>query len=192
MSRRPIIGITVDYDSKQTCYESPYAYATSVEKAGGLPVLLPYRTDLSLVPQYADVIDGIIFTGGNDISPTRYGEEWHPNAIPVDPAREKFEFALIAEIERRRTPMLGICFGSQLLNIHRGGSMYQFLPDLPRDGALEHRKTGDVSPRHDVALVAESIAARAIGKTSVNANSSHKQAVKNLGQGLRVIAKSPD
>jgi putative glutamine amidotransferase len=192
MSKQPIIGITVDCNEKQTAYESPYAYATSVERAGGLPILLPYRTDLSLVLRYADMIDGIVFTGGNDISPQHYGEQWHPKAIPVDPAREKFEFALIAEIERRRTPMLGICFGSQLLNIHRGGSMYQFLPDLPRDGALEHRRIGDVSPRHDVALVEDSLAAKVIGKTSVSANSSHKQAVKNVGRGLRVIAKSPD
>jgi putative glutamine amidotransferase len=192
MVKRPIIGITVDYNEKQTSYDSPHAYATSVERAGGLPILLPYRTDLSLVPLYADMVDGIVFTGGHDICPERYGEQWHPKCIPVDPAREKFEFALIAEIERRRTPMLGICFGSQLLNIYRGGSMYQFLPDLPRDGALEHRRIGEVAPRHDVTLVEESIAAKAIGKTTVNANSSHKQAVKTVGRGLRVIAKSPD
>jgi gamma-glutamyl-gamma-aminobutyrate hydrolase PuuD len=199
---RPIIGITVDYNDKGTCYESPYAYATSVERAGGLPVMLPYRGDLSLVPRYADLVDGIVFSGGNDLSPKSYGEDWHPKAIPIDPARERFELALIAEIERRRTPMLGICLGSQLLNIHRGGSLVQFLPELSRDGAIEHRKTGGDAGRdgtsgpppnrHDVTLDPESIAARAIGRTHVSVNTSHKQAVKTLGRGLRVIAKSPD
>jgi len=66
--------------------------------------------------------------------------------------------------------------------------MHQFLPDLPRDGALEHRRIGEQPPpRHDVTLVAESIPARAIGKTIVNVNSSHKQAVNKIGRGLRVI-----
>src|SRR5438045_3853277 len=61
---RPIIGITVDNNDNETCYESPYAYATAVEKGGGLPILLPYRADLSLVSQYADLIDGMLFSGG--------------------------------------------------------------------------------------------------------------------------------
>lgn len=204
MSRpRPLIGITVDYNNNEnpTCYESPIAYATAVEKAGGIPILLPYRADLSLVPQYVDLIDGMLFTGGNDISPSHYGEKWHPKAIPVDPAREKFEFALIAEVERRRTPTLGICFGSQLMNIYRGGSMIQFLPDFDRSNAIEHRKsggdagrdgTGAPPNRHSVTLNPESLAAKAIGKTELSVNTSHKQAVKTPGHGLRIIGKSPD
>jgi len=202
--KRPLIGITVDYNSNDnpTCYESPIAYATAVEKAGGLPILLPYRTDLALVSQYVDLIDGIVFTGGNDIDPSRYGEEWHPKSIRVDPARENFEFALLAEVERRRTPTLGICFGSQLMNIHRGGSMIQFLPDVERPNAIEHRKVGGdagrdgargpAPNRHVVTLNPESLAARAMGATEVNVNTSHKQAVKNPGRGLRIIGKSPD
>jgi putative glutamine amidotransferase len=201
--KRPVIGITVDYNENKnpTSYESPFAYATAIEKAGGLPLLLPYRVDLSLVAQYADLIDGMLFTGGNDINPSHYGEEWHPKVIPVDPAREKFEFALIAEIERRRTPALGVCFGSQLMNIYRGGSMIQFLPEFDRAGAIEHRKTGGdagrdgagAAPnRHAVTLNPETIAARAIGKSELSVNTSHKQAIKNPGRGLRIIGKSPD
>jgi len=200
---RPLIGITVDYNTNDnpTCYESPIAYASAVEKAGGLSILLPYRADLSLVSQYVDLIDGMLFTGGNDISPAHYGEKWHPRAIPVDPAREKFEFALIAEVEKRRKPTLGICFGSQLMNIYRSGSMIQFLPDFERPNPIEHRKvdgdtrrdgTGAPPKRHDVVLDAESIAAKVIGKPGLSVNSSHKQAVKTPGRGLRIIGKSPD
>src|SRR3954471_19624235 len=95
---RPVIGITVDYNDNLTCYESPFAYSTAVEKAGGLPLMLPYRSDLSLIPQYVDLIDGMIFSGGNDLDPRRWDEEYHPRTSPIDPLREKFEIALIAEV----------------------------------------------------------------------------------------------
>src|SRR5438067_8479338 len=165
---RPVIGITVDYNDKQTCYESPYAYATAVEKAGGLPLLVPYRADLSLIPQYVNLIDGMLFSGGDDLDPKSWGESYHQGTSPIDPLREKFERALMAEVEQRRTPTLGICLGSQLMNVYRGGSMHQFLPELSRPAALEHRKRGgdaergsDPTPtRHEIHLERDSIAAK--------------------------------
>src|SRR5207302_8089962 len=123
--------------------------ATAVEKAGGLPLLLPYRTDVSLIPQIVDLLDGMLFSGGNDLDPALYGETYHPKAQPIDPARQKFELALLAEVERRRVPTLGICLGCQLLNVYRGGSLHQFLPDMARDSTLEHRRLEEEPPRHD-------------------------------------------
>ncbi len=193
MSRRPLIGITVDTSDRANQYESPMAYATAVEKAGGLPFLLPYRTDLSLIPQFLDVLQGVLLSGGNDLSPDLYGNEpYHPRTEPIDPARQRFELALLAEVERRRTPVLGICLGSQLMNVYRGGSLNQFLPDMPRDPQIEHRKTGNVAPRHDVQLREDSIIAGLLGKTQIDANSSHKQSVARAGRGLRLIATAPD
>jgi putative glutamine amidotransferase len=112
--------------------------------------------------------------------------------VPVDPAREKFELALLAEVERRRMPALGVCMGSQLMNIHRGGSMHQFIPDLNLKDGLEHRKLGEVVPRHEVNLEPQSLVAKTVGKTQVNANSYHKQSIRDVGRGLRIIGKSPD
>jgi putative glutamine amidotransferase len=197
---RPVIGITVDYNEKRTCYESPYAYATSVEKAGGLPLLIPYRSDLPLIPQFVDLIDGMLFSGGDDLDPAAWDEQYYPGTAPIDPAREKFERALMAEVEKRRTPTLGICLGSQLMNVYRGGSMHQFLPALERPNAIEHRKTGGDQGRdgtgqvnrHEIQLERSSIAAQAIGKTSISANTSHKQSVAKVGRGLRIIGKAPD
>lgn len=189
---RPIIGITVDTHEYPNHYESPMAYSTAVEKGGGLPVMLPYRTDLSLIPEIVDLLDGMLFSGGNDLDPALYGETYHPKAEPVDPARQRFELALMAEVEKRRMPTLGICLGSQLMNVYRGGSLYQFLPDLGLQPNLEHRRLGEVAPRHEVDLRPESMAAQAIGKTEINANSSHKQAVQKVGRGLRIIGMSPD
>lgn len=189
---RPRIGITIDTHSRPDQYELPTAYATAVEKAGGLPFLLPYKTDLSLVPLFVDALDGVLFSGGNDLDPIAWGETYHPKAVPIDPDRQRFEMALLTEVERRRMPTLGICLGSQLMNVHRGGTLEQFLPEIPREPALEHRKIDGVSPRHGVTVSPESWVAKATGKTTLDANSSHKQAVKRVGRGLRIIGTAPD
>ena len=188
----PRIGITVDTHDKPEHYESPMAYATSVEKAGGLPFLLPYRTSLALIPQIVDTLDGLLFSGGNDLDPSLYGETYHPKAVPIDPARQKFELALMAEVERRRMPALGICLGSQLMNVYRGGSLTQFIPDENRAPTIEHRKTDNIYPRHSVKVNSDSLVAQAVGKTDIDANSSHKQAIKNVGRDLRIIGIAPD
>lgn len=191
--KRPPIGITIDTSESGTAYESPMTYASAVEKAGGLPILLPYRSDLSLIQQYVDLVDGMLFTGGHDLDARGWGEENHPKIRPVDPAREKFERALMAEVEKRRTPTLGICFGSQLMNVTRGGTLIQFLPEMERENALEHRRMEKgVETRHEVLLDPEAGAYKLLGKKEIFANSSHKQSVGKVGRGLRIIAKSPD
>jgi len=197
---RPKIGITVDYTDRLTCYESPYDYASAVEMAGGLPILLPYRTNLSLITDYVDLIDGVIFSGGNDLDPKSWGETYHPKAMPVDPLRQMFELTLLAEVEKRRTPLLGICLGQQLMNVFRGGSLHQFLPEVDRDSPIEHRKiNGDPGRdgagsfnRHAVMIEKDSLTYQAVGKSEISSNTSHKQAINRLGKGLRVTANASD
>lgn len=193
MARRPVIGITCDYRDSAPTYSLPFSYCDAVEKAGGLPLMLPYRSDLSLIPQFVDMVDGMLFTGGNDLDPTPWGEEVHPKAVPIDPLREKFERALMIEVESRRIPTMGICLGSQLMNVHRGGTLNQFIPDLERNDSIEHRRLGtDWDARHEVLLEKDSIVAKAMGGTTVRSNTSHKQSIRDVGKGLRVIARSPD
>src|SRR6185503_21313975 len=103
---RPVIGITMDYGDKPNQYMLPYDYAASVERAGGLPLAIPFKTDLSLIPEIVDRLDGIIFSGGEDLDPALYGEARHPQAEPINPDRQRFELALLAEVERRRMPTL--------------------------------------------------------------------------------------
>lgn len=189
---RPLIGITLDTHDDGDKYESPYSYAKSVERAGGLPLLIPYQTDLALIPRIVDVFDGILFSGGNDLDPASYGQAWHPKAVPIDPARQNFEMALLAEVERRRLPILGICLGSQVMNVYRGGSMHQFLPEVSREGALEHRKIGETLERHQVTLDPASKLGKAIGKPEISVNTYHKQSADRIGRGLRVVATAPD
>src|SRR5688572_3749775 len=180
--RRPVIGITMVHKDDLSGYQLTFDYSRSIEAAGGLPFAIPYRTHPALIPQYVDLCDGILFTGGNDLDPALYGESWHPKAVRIDPDRQRFELALLAEVERRRTPVLGVCLGSQVMNVHRGGSLVQFLPDVSRDAALEHRK-GDApgGHRHKVKIEPGTILSTAIGKPEIVANTRHKQAVNQLG-----------
>jgi putative glutamine amidotransferase len=190
--RRPVIGITIDQHDDPDKYESPFDYSKGIELAGGLPLLLPYQTDLSLIPSYVDLLDGILFTGGNDLDPTVFGQSRHPKAIPIDPARQNFEMAVLAEVEKRRLPALGICLGSQVMNVYRGGSLHQFLPDVARSESLEHRKVGENLLRHPVAVDVKSQLGAAIGEPQISVNTYHKQSVDKLGRGLKIIATAPD
>ena len=192
MSKRPVIGVTTDSNDTDDRYMSYMNYAAAVERAGGLPVLIPHACDHSLIPQYVDLLDGICFTGGDDMNPAKYGEEWHPKCARMHPARQEFEFALIAEVEKRRMPSLGVCFGSQLMNVYRGGSLIQFLPEQKPD-CMEHRRLPDCQPtRHAVKVDTNSALGQAIGKSEVSVNTYHKQAVNRIGRGLKVIATAPD
>lgn len=188
--RRPAIGITISYNEAGT-YQTPVDYAKGVETAGGLPLLLPFHTSIDLIPLFLDQLDGIVLIGGNDLDPGRFNQPRHPQAIPLDPARERFEYALLDEISKRRTPTLGICMGLQIMNVHRGGSLHQFLPDVPRENPIEHRKLADIQ-LHPVSVVEDSQIGSAIGKSAIIANTFHKQAVNALGEGLRIVATAPD
>jgi putative glutamine amidotransferase len=171
-------------------YQLGFDYCEAIEKAGGLPLAIPYRTNLALIPQFVDLLDGVLFTGGNDLDPALYGEEWHPKAVKVDPDRQNFELALLAEVEKRRTPALFVCMGCQVLNVYRGGSLTQFLPDDPQN--IEHRRGEESVRRHEVKIDPNSQFGKAVGRPVISANTYHKQAVKNVGRGLKVVATAPD
>ena len=191
-AQRPAIGVTTDRVTGKDQYLSNFTYAAAVERAGGLPLLLPYRVDHALIGDYLDRLDGVLLTGGDDLDPALYdGGGWADGTSPIDPDRQALELALIAEIERRRMPVLGVCLGSQVMNVHRGGSLHQFLPDVGRPNPLEHRSLADPL-RHPVAVDTDSQLGRAIGRRDLSANTYHKQAVRNPGRGLKVIATAPD
>ncbi|MGA2496222.1 MAG: gamma-glutamyl-gamma-aminobutyrate hydrolase family protein [Tepidisphaeraceae bacterium] len=189
---RPLIGITLDAADKPGRYQLNHDYATSVEKARGIPFPLPYMMAPALIPEVLDRLGAVLLTGGNDMNPARYGQQWHPNAAQLDPQREQFEFALLAEIERRKLPVMGICLGCQVMNVHRGGSLHQFLPDVPRENALEHRPLDREWPRHPVRVDLDTGLGRIWEKPELSANTYHKQAIHELGRDLRVVATAPD
>jgi len=202
---RPVIGVTVDHNTRvasgdsaagalHTQYLLPHAYTTAVEKAGGLPVMLPYRSDSSLIAQYVELCDGFIFSGGADYDPASFNESRHPMAEAIDPAREAFERALMAAVDPSDKPVLGICGGCQLMNLHRNGSLHQFIPDLLLKSAIEHRRftIAQWSNRHDVNVESGTVLGAILNDAPLKSNSSHKQAVNKVGDSLRVNSRAPD
>lgn len=189
---RPLIGITMDASNRPLQYALNHDYAKAVENAGGMPYPLSYMLDASLIGELVDRLDGVLLIGGDDLNPSRYGQERDPNTQPLDEHREAFEFALLKEVESRRLPVLGICLGSQIMNVHRGGSLHQFLPELQRSGVLEHRKLELTNRRHPARLDPASALAQRLGKVDLNVNTSHKQSMDKIGRGLRIIATAPD
>ena len=155
-------------------------YARGVYAAGGMPVHLPLDADPA---DWVHHLDGLVLTGGADIDPARYG---HANtASDVEPARDTVEFALYETALADGIPVLGICRGFQLINIHAGGTLHQDVPaharyDLPPSTAV-----------HELAIEPGSIVHALFGD-SHRVNSLHHQTAAELGTGLRVTARAED
>lgn len=185
---RPVIGISFDHDDELSRYQLNYTYVRSILNAGGRPVPLPFHDGLE--EGLPDWIDGLLLTGGNDPDPVSWGEEWHEACIRVDCEREKHERRLLIEAERKGLPVLAICFGTQLMNVARGGSLIQHLPDHPE--RLEHRKDETWSRRHPVEILSGSQLAEVCGPAALEVNTNHHQGLGRVGEGLTVSATAPD
>ena len=188
MSRPPVIGISCNLIEQDgdTLYRLDRDYVRAVEEAGGLPVLMPFFPSARAARAFLDRLDGVVFTGGTDIDPRRWGERKHPRAVLLHPEREGSDFRAMAEALRRDMPLLGICCGCQELNVALGGSVHQHLPDLP--GVRRHGG----GARHAVELAAGSRLRGILGADRVTVNSFHHQACARLGRGLKAAARSPD
>src|ERR687893_1019112 len=163
--RRPTIGVTaatekVSYGAwnEVPAFISPTSYARAVQRAGGRPVvLLPDPEDSEDPDGVLDIINALIVTGGaGDVNPLLYGEEPHPKTGPVQEERDAYELALVRAAVGRRTPLLGICRGMQILNVAYGGGIEQHLPDVL--GHEEHRHTPGTFADHEVGLEPRSVA----------------------------------
>jgi putative glutamine amidotransferase len=165
-------------------------YLEAVRMAGALPVILaPVRT--GAVDALLDRLDALCLSGGPDLAPAHYGAQEHPELGPTEPELDRFELALARRAMSLRIPVLAICRGMQVMNVARGGTLYQHLPDLGLE--IEHRLTapGETAV-HDVELVRGSRLADVMGGTSLAVNSFHHQALAELGRGLRAVGHADD
>ncbi len=190
MSRRPRIGLTLDRAGERGRYEIDGSYVDAALAAGGLPILLPHDRAVALA--YLSLLDGLVVTGGAfDVPPELYGEERRPPCGPTKPERTAFEKDLLEAALAARMPVLGVCGGMQLVNVVRGGTLYQ---DLAADAGIhghEQPPPKDM-PFHDVEVVAGSALASLVGAGRLAVNSTHHQAVKDAGAGVLVSARAPD
>ena len=126
--KKPIIGVTPLFDRERDSYWMLPGYLEGLEQAGAIPIVLPLPEDLDDLPQLVSLCDGLLFTGGQDVSPALYGETPKPTCGEICPARDRMEQALLHLALERDLPVLGICRGIQFLNAVLGGTLYQDLP----------------------------------------------------------------
>jgi putative glutamine amidotransferase len=189
---KPVVGITTyltraawgAWDTEAALV--PAAYVDAVERAGGVPLLVPPG---AAIDETLDVVDGLIFSGGSDLDPELYGAEAHAETAGIVRERDDFELALMQAALGRDLPVLAICRGSQILNVALGGGLEQHVPD--RVGTDVHKETAGVFAEHDVALVPETQLASILGERH-DVKSHHHQGFGELGRGLREAARAPD
>lgn len=197
VTRSPvIIGLTTYRQQAQTGVWDveasflPAVYLDAVTAAGGIAVLLPPQpADPAAVEAVLDRLDGLIVTGGRDVQPERYGQAAHELTDAATPFRDDWEDALLAAAIDRGLPFLGICRGLQVLNVMRGGTLLQHLPDVV--GSSRYNAGNGVFTVNDVEIDADSQVGALVG-AALPVKSYHHQAVDALGDGLRVTARSDD
>jgi putative glutamine amidotransferase len=201
---RPLIGVTTsevrlarhtkplpEADPPQPEMALGIVYARAVERAGGLPVVLPPLEPDAVAPLVAQ-LSALCLSGGPDLDPASYDAGRDPNLGPIEPALDAFELEVARRADALGLPILGICRGCQTLNVARGGTLHQHLPDVT-DGSVDHRQTASGRmPTHSVRIAPDSRLAEIVGATELEVNSFHHQAVDRLGDGLRAVAWSPD
>ena len=188
---RPALAITTGYARDPDCgFELHTSYVRSVEKAGGLPLIVAPGSPQDAL-QLLDHVRGLVLTGGSDVDPTLYGETRRPMLKRVIPERDAFEIALCSEALRRDLPVLAICRGQQLLNVAMGGTLYQDIASQVA-GAIDHSAQGARwETSHDVELAPGTRLRSLLGQQTVAVNSFHHQAVRQIAAGLVVAARSP-
>jgi putative glutamine amidotransferase len=143
--------------------------------------------DLSTHP-FSNEIDGILFTGGMDIQPSRFGKQAEEHFCEeIDETRDQIEFNIADKAEKNDTPVLGICRGMQLLNVHRGGTL---ITDIESFGGASHRKVDGYDAHHNVRVEPGSYLRRVLGDGESEVNSAHHQAIERVGDGLTISARS--
>lgn len=168
-------------------------YSEAVEAAGGLPVhisLIPHREYVSSV---VDQLDGILLPGSDsDVDPLRYGAEPHPKLGTVQVVKDETDLLVLEEIERRKLPLFAICFGMQVLNVSRGGTLIQDIPSQVANAIKHEQGPPRDRPSHRIKLTEPSLLSSLAGSAAALVNSHHHQAIENLGRELVATAWSTD
>ena len=169
------------------------SYVEAIQRAGGVAIMLPPDPAVKADPdRVLDVLDGLILAGGRDVDPALYGAERHPETDPPVTERDEFEIALARRALERDLPLLGICRGMQVMNVARGGTLVQDLPE--HVGHEDHRRAlGTFEGNdHPVHLTEGSLAAGAAGEVSHGTLSHHHQGIDRVGDGFRVTGWADD
>ena len=195
---RPLIGITgnqlleaVPAFSGISVAYTPIGFVKGVQAAGGNPLIIPIGAP-ETAADYIAKIDGLLLTGGQDVSPNFYGEEPSLHIGATFPLRDDFEMALVEEALKQNKPILAVCRGLQILIVQMGGSLYQDLAHEYPDMRIQHvQKTDFKYATHSVIVMEGSHLHELVGE-KLSVNSFHHQAMKVVAKGLQPVGYSPD
>ncbi len=182
---KPLIGITPSFSSISQRFFLNGEYLEGIKKAGGMPFIIPYLKNN--IKEIITKIDGILLTGGGDVLPKFFKEEPQSTKLAF-PERDIFEIKLVKECFKKKIPVLGICRGSQVMNVAMGGSLIQDIK-----GKIEHYQSAPAKePTHWIMIEKESILYEVLNKEKIMVNSFHHQAIKKVGKNLFVSARAKD
>ena len=198
MTKRPIIGIPCRQALNEwggfALGNSP-TYLEAIEKAGGLPLLLPLSDETGVLDGLYEIIDGLLLAGGVDIHPDAYNHPAHEKLGSNNLLQDSSELYLTRRAIADGKPILGICRGHQMLNVAAGGTLYQDIPS-EIENSLSHTYSSDVDDgtvlAHDIQIDEDSWLAETLGQTVIKTNSMHHQSVRDIAPNMRIVGKSSD
>ncbi len=192
-ANRPRIGITMRLELETDRFYLSRYYSEAVEAAGGAPVHISLIPKADYIATVMENLDGVLLPGSDsDVDPLRYGAEPHPKLGSVHPVKDETDLLVLEEIERRGLPLFAICFGMQVLNVSRGGTLIQDIPSqLPK--AIKHQQ-GPPRDRlsHSVKFAGSSLLTTLAQTDKALVNSHHHQAIENVGENLAATAWTSD
>ena len=198
MERKPIIGISssiiVDDLGSFAGYKRAYVnkdYVDAVVRAGGVPLIIPFTTNKEVIISQAQLIDGLILSGGHDINPYNYGQEPSQKIGEIFPERDIYEMILLEESKKRDIPILGICRGFQLINVAAGGTLYQDLSLIPGNILKHNQVSNPTLKTHKIEIKENSFISSIFGKETM-VNSFHHQAIDKVANDFIVVARASD
>ncbi|MBO6129119.1 MAG: gamma-glutamyl-gamma-aminobutyrate hydrolase family protein [Pseudobutyrivibrio sp.] len=189
---RPVIGLIPLFDDEKESYWMLPGYMKAIEKSGGVPIMLPFSQDENELIIAYGLCDGILFTGGHDVSPKIYGQGPTDKCGITCETRDAMEGFLLDLCISDNKPMLGICRGIQFINAYLGGTLYQDLPTEYKSNIEHHMTPPYDNSIHNVDVKDKSKLANIIGAGIHSVNSYHHQAIKELADGLEAMAISED
>ncbi len=190
MSKSPIIGVTPLWDVERKSVWMLPNYLDGIKAAGGVPVVLPIEMSEADADRIVETCDGFLFTGGQDVAAELYGTKDATGTVVPSPERDKLETLLLSKALQADKPILGICRGLQFINAFLGGTLWQDLPSQHPSDIVHRQDKPYVNPTHKVSLSGD--LRTLLGKDTLEVNTLHHQAIKDLGKDLIPMAESPD
>lgn len=193
MNRRPRIGIPMRIEHTTDRFYLSRHYSEALEAAGGAPVHIGLIPNSGYVDSVVDGLDGILLPGSDsDVDPLRYGQQPHPELGSVHKIKDETDLLVIAAAERRRLPLFAICFGMQILNVSRGGTLIQDIRSQVPDAIKHEQGAPRDRPSHRVRLLESTKLSQIAATADAIVNSHHHQAIESIGANLVATAWSTD